>query len=97
MFLKTGCGCIVMVTDMTSGGKADWLIRTIDYCGDSDGVRIGMEYKLGECILHVNIENSRFMTPEESIYLWRELAALVTDGYRYRELSTHLKLAMAPL
>jgi hypothetical protein len=97
MFLKTGCGCIVMVTNMSSGSKADWLIRTIDYCGDSEGARIGVECKLGDRILHINIENFSFMTPEESIYLWRELASLVTDGYRYRELSVHLKLAMAPL
>jgi len=94
MFLKCGCGCVVLVVESQNGfEKENWIVRMFDYCGESDGIAIGGPERLGARILPRNVETARFLSPDEYAPYLDQLRDLVVDGYRFRT----IKAAMKPL
>lgn len=93
MFLKCGCGCVVIPVDSKSFEKKDWIVRLVDYCGDTDGLAISSERRLGDHILQENIAKAYFLSPDESKPYLEQLSKLVSDGHRYAELSRVLRSA----
>lgn len=92
-FLKCGCGCVVLPVNSKSFDKKEWIIRVVDYCGGSgEGYpRIGIEERLGSCMLPENVEKAYFLTPDECKPYFVRLAALVEKGHQFEALRFALK------
>jgi hypothetical protein len=93
MFLKCGCGCVVIVVESTAFREpVNWTVRLVDYCGgDSDGVLIGPEHRLGERIIPENIKTMRFLSAEEYKPYLDQMSKLITQGHLFGRLKSVLK------
>ena len=90
MFLKCGCGCVVLVVNATPVEKKDWTVRMIDYCGETDGIALGPEESLRR-IMAPNIANSRFLSHEEYTPYLDRISVMMRQSYAFERLQQALR------
>lgn len=77
-FKRYGCGCLYLVTGEDQG-------RLIEYCGDSDGLRIGPETKISTMVLPSNLEKATTVTDAEMNSILNHFSTLVSQGHSANE------------
>ena len=88
MFLRAGCGCVVLVTASTTLIDSTTKVRMIKDCRGDCGITIGPEVEMGESY---NIDLVTFLSAEEETDLFNRLAKQLRDGDRFVDIQFALK------